>query len=65
MIICKSIYSHVSLGTCDRLLSLLDDGGRIRQKWVHALSFSEGVHCVKNAAAYCLAVILPLGFSSH
>jgi len=65
MIIRKSLYPHMSLGTCDRLLSLLHDGGRIRQKWVHAQSFSESVYCVKNAAAYCLASILPLGLSSH
>ena len=28
-------------------------------------SFSDSVHCVANAAAYCLASILPLGFSNH
>jgi len=28
-------------------------------------SFSDSIHCVKNAAAYCLACILPLGFGSH
>ena len=28
-------------------------------------SFSDRVHCVTNAAAYCLASILPLGFSNH
>jgi len=55
----------MSLGTCDRLLSLLNDGGRIQQKWVHAQSFSDSVHCVKNAAAYCLASILLLCYSSH
>ena len=58
MVICQSVHPHMSLGTCDRLLSLLNDGGRIQQKWVHAQSFSDSVHCVKNAAAYCLASIL-------
>jgi len=28
-------------------------------------SFSDSVHYVTNAAAYCLASILPLGFSNH
>jgi len=28
-------------------------------------SFSDSVHCLTNAAAYCLASILPLGFSNH
>ena len=28
-------------------------------------SFSDSVHCVTNAAAYCMVSILPLGFSNH
>ena len=64
MVICQSVHPHMSLGTCDRLLSLLNDGGRIQQKWVHAQSFSDSVHCVKNDA-YCLASILPFGVSNH
>ena len=58
MVICQSVHPHMSLGTCDRLLSLLNDGGRIQQKWVHAQSFSDSVTARLSAreseSAMCL-----------